>query len=58
MVSIVDLPAAFTVWAVSPEARFLNGKFVWAHWDVTELKEREKEIAGTDKFTLGLLGWP
>lgn len=28
---IVELPADFLVWAASPEAKFLNGKFVWAH---------------------------
>ena len=54
----VRLPASFTVWAASPEAKFLNGKFVWAHWDVNELKDMASEIEGTDKFSLGLLGWP
>jgi hypothetical protein len=46
------------VWAVSPEANFLRGKLVWSNWDVDELKAMEKEIEGTDKFTLGLFGWP
>ncbi|KAH7372209.1 hypothetical protein BKA64DRAFT_264903 [Cadophora sp. MPI-SDFR-AT-0126] len=54
----MELPTNFIVWTVSPEARFLNGKFVWAHWDVDDLKEMSKEIEGTDKFTFGLLGWP
>ena len=54
----VQLPASFVVWAVSPEAKFLNGKFVWAHWDVDELKTMATQIESTDKFTLGLLGWP
>ena len=27
--TVVQLPATFTVWAASPEARFSNGKFVW-----------------------------
>ena len=54
----VELPASFIVWVSSPEARFLNGKFVWSHWDVEELKAMAKEIESTDKFTLGLLGWP
>jgi hypothetical protein len=43
---------------VSPEAKFLRGKLVWANWDVDELKGMKKEIEETDKFTLGLLGWP
>ncbi|KAE8366885.1 hypothetical protein BDV27DRAFT_170419 [Aspergillus caelatus] len=34
-----DLPGQFAVWAASPEARFLHGRFVWAKWDVTELLE-------------------
>lgn len=33
-----DLPGNFAVWATSPEAAFLHGRFVWANWDVEELK--------------------
>jgi NAD(P)-dependent dehydrogenase (short-subunit alcohol dehydrogenase family) len=54
----VNLPASFMVWAASSEAKFLNGKFVWAHWDVNELKAAAATSKETDKFTLGLLGWP
>lgn len=25
------------MWAASPEAEKLHGRFVWAHWDVNEL---------------------
>jgi hypothetical protein len=32
------LPGNFAVWAASPEATFLHGRFVWANWDVEELK--------------------
>ncbi|KAJ4484994.1 short-chain dehydrogenase/reductase [Lentinula edodes] len=32
------LPADFAVWSASPEAAWLHGRFVWAHWDVDELK--------------------
>ncbi|KIK52493.1 hypothetical protein GYMLUDRAFT_265411 [Collybiopsis luxurians FD-317 M1] len=32
------LPADFSVWAASPEASWLHGRFVWASWDVDELK--------------------
>ncbi|KAL8663558.1 MAG: hypothetical protein Q9202_003746 [Teloschistes flavicans] len=53
-----SLPASFTVWACSPEAEFLKGKFVWANWDVEELKAREEEIRGTEFLTLGLSVWP
>ncbi|KIK52492.1 hypothetical protein GYMLUDRAFT_1028757 [Collybiopsis luxurians FD-317 M1] len=34
----MNLPADFSVWAASPEASWLHGRFVWAHWDVDELK--------------------
>ncbi|KAI8673039.1 hypothetical protein NCS56_00768600 [Fusarium sp. Ph1] len=34
----VDLPAHFIVWAASPQAEFLHGRFIWANWDVNELK--------------------
>ncbi|KAI0408956.1 putative short-chain dehydrogenase [Xylaria palmicola] len=34
----VNLPGDFAVWAASPEARFLHGRFVWAAWDVDQLK--------------------
>ncbi|KAJ4483547.1 short-chain dehydrogenase/reductase [Lentinula aciculospora] len=38
------LPADFAVWAASPEASWLHGRFVWAHWDVDELKA-DKDIS-------------
>ncbi|KAI0970681.1 short-chain dehydrogenase [Xylaria arbuscula] len=37
----VDLPGHFAVWAASPEARFLHGRFVWASWDVEKLQSGE-----------------
>jgi hypothetical protein len=47
------------VWASSPEAAFLKGKFVWVHWDVEELKPI---VAGNveDKsfLTLAIHGMP
>jgi NAD(P)-dependent dehydrogenase (short-subunit alcohol dehydrogenase family) len=49
--SPVSLPADFLVWVVSPEAKFLNGKVVFAAWDVDELKSREEEIVGTSPLT-------
>ncbi|GAB7335771.1 hypothetical protein MBLNU13_g08060t1 [Cladosporium sp. NU13] len=53
-----NLPASFMVWAASKEAKFLNGRFVWANWDVDELKAAAAEIEGGNRFTTGLLGWP
>ncbi|KAE9405852.1 short-chain dehydrogenase/reductase [Gymnopus androsaceus JB14] len=37
------LPADFAVWASSPDASWLHGRFVHAHWDVDELKA-DREI--------------
>ncbi|KAJ8131734.1 hypothetical protein O1611_g1888 [Lasiodiplodia mahajangana] len=34
----VDLPGHFAVWAASPEAKFLHGRFAWASWDVGKLQ--------------------
>jgi hypothetical protein len=46
------------VWSLSPEARFLNGRFVHANWDVDELKERKEEILkNPEMYTIGLVGW-
>ncbi|KAK8097046.1 hypothetical protein PG999_012990 [Apiospora kogelbergensis] len=36
-----DLPGQFAVWAASPEAAFLHGRFVWNEWDVDEMKSGE-----------------
>ncbi|EFX03443.1 short chain dehydrogenase reductase [Grosmannia clavigera kw1407] len=54
----VSLPATFSVWLASPEARFLKRKFLWANWDVDELKARAKELESATTFNLGLVGWP
>ncbi|KAJ3755537.1 short-chain dehydrogenase/reductase [Lentinula raphanica] len=35
------LPADYAVWAASPEAAWLHGRFVWAHWDVEELRSNK-----------------
>jgi hypothetical protein len=48
---IVELPASFMVWASSPEADLIKGKFLWANWDVNELKELLKQKA-EEKFLL------
>ncbi|KAF7592439.1 hypothetical protein BBP40_000287 [Aspergillus hancockii] len=54
----VSLPASFNVWLASPEARFLKGKYLWANWDVDELKARAKEIEAGTQLSIGLVGWP
>ncbi|KAK4550542.1 hypothetical protein LTR36_000121 [Oleoguttula mirabilis] len=53
-----ELPAGFAVWlATQPEARILNGRFVWANWDITELIARKDEIEQRSLLTLTLKGW-
>ncbi|KAI1113661.1 hypothetical protein F5Y14DRAFT_451855 [Nemania sp. NC0429] len=54
----INLPAHFLVWAASDEAGFLKGKFVFANWDVEELKARAGEIAGSPELTIALSGFP
>ncbi|KAE9575308.1 Short chain dehydrogenase citE [Colletotrichum fructicola] len=54
----IALPGDFVVWAVAEEARFLNGRFVHANWDVEELKAMKGELEkDAQKFTIGLQGW-
>ncbi|KAK2049810.1 short chain dehydrogenase [Colletotrichum somersetense] len=54
----VQLPAHFTVWLTSPEAAFLNGRTVWANWDVEELKKSAAAIQSGQLLTSGINGWP
>jgi NAD(P)-dependent dehydrogenase (short-subunit alcohol dehydrogenase family) len=53
-----NLPASFFVWLASPEGRFLRSKYLWANWDVDELKARKEEIEGTTLLSIGMQGWP
>lgn len=57
-VYLVSLPADFSVWAVSSEAMFLAGRYIWANWDVDELKEMKEKIVGENLLVMGLRGWP
>ncbi|MCJ1341208.1 hypothetical protein MMC09_006504 [Bachmanniomyces sp. S44760] len=54
----MSLPAGTVLWAASPEAEFMKGKILWANWDVTELKQREKEIESSNFLSLTLGGFP
>ncbi|KAF4434873.1 peroxisomal short-chain alcohol dehydrogenase [Fusarium acutatum] len=48
-----NLPGHFSVWAATPEASFLHGRFVWANWDVDELKTGPvREQIDTDEHFL------
>lgn len=40
-----ELAGDFYVRALSEEAKFLKGKFVWVNWDVEELKAESEKIA-------------
>lgn len=56
----LQLPADFAVWLASPEARFLKGRFVYANWDVEELKQvcEERWKSEPDFLKVNVLGWP
>jgi len=46
------------VYLSSPDAEFLRGRFLWASWDVTELKAMQAEIEKTPMWAqMGLVGW-
>lgn len=40
------------MWASTPEAEFLHGRYVWANWDVEEMKNGEigRRIAEDPNF--------
>lgn len=54
-----DLPGRFAVWAASPEARFLHGRFAWAEWDVDDLSSghlRRKIDEDASFLKIGVVG--
>ncbi|KAL5611273.1 hypothetical protein FOBRF1_007390 [Fusarium oxysporum] len=54
-----NLPGHWAVWASTPQAAFLHGRFAWAAWDVDELSSGDvrKRIDEHDDFlTLKLIG--
>ena len=52
----VQLSGKFSVWLASKEAAFLDGRFVWANWDATELKEQQAKLESDPYLlTLGLI---
>jgi NADP-dependent 3-hydroxy acid dehydrogenase YdfG len=42
------LAGQFFAWAATTESDFLSGRFVWAEWDITELKAKKDEILKKD----------
>ncbi|KAF5708579.1 short-chain alcohol dehydrogenase/reductase [Fusarium globosum] len=56
----IKLPGDFAVWAASEEAEFLHGRFIWAKWDVDELKTgplRNKIERDPSLFRVGVSGY-
>lgn len=52
----VRLPGHFARWLAGPQSGFLNGRFVWANWDVDELVElKEKMEKYETLLTIGLV---
>lgn len=45
------------VWLSQPEAQILNGRFVWANWDVEELMAKAHEIESTNQVVVSIEGW-
>lgn len=54
----ISLPSSFAVWLAAPGNEFVKGRFLWAHWDVDELKAMAKEIQDKEELFIGLTGWP
>lgn len=50
------LPGHFARWLAGPKSGFLNGRFVWANWDVDELLEFKERMEKDKTFlTIGLV---
>jgi hypothetical protein len=54
--NIAELPGSYVVWLCSQDADFLKGRFVYANWDIDELKARKEEIVRENLLTLTLRG--
>lgn len=51
-----NLPGNFAVWAASPEARFLHGKYVYCNWDVKEILSKKSDFEEPTFMRLALDG--
>lgn len=52
----IRLPAHFALWLAGPESNFLNGRYVWAHWDVDELIALKERVMNDQNYlTIGLI---
>ncbi|KAL8738660.1 MAG: hypothetical protein Q9181_000577 [Wetmoreana brouardii] len=52
------LPAHFMLWLACAQPDFLQGKLVWANWNVEELKAAASNIQGSSQMTITVGGWP
>lgn len=52
----LDLAASVVNWLTTPEATFMQGRFMSANWDVAELLDRKDEIVRQDLMKLSLSG--
>jgi NAD(P)-dependent dehydrogenase (short-subunit alcohol dehydrogenase family) len=53
-----ELMANFAVWLAGPDSDFLNGRFVWANWDVEELiAAKDKIAANPEQLRVIIGGW-
>ncbi|KAM0522523.1 hypothetical protein ACHAPE_002114 [Trichoderma viride] len=53
-----SLMANFAVWLAGPDSDFLNGRFVWANWDVEELiAAKDKIAANPEQLRVIVGGW-
>lgn len=54
--ALVELPAAWCVWATTKAATFLHGRFLWTDWDVDELLDVKDRFNDPGFLKLGLQG--
>jgi hypothetical protein len=52
-----ELAGSATVWLSTPAARFLNGRYTTANWDVEELVKRQEEVVQKDLLKVKLASW-
>jgi hypothetical protein len=57
-VDTVQLPSHFTIWLCNQETKFLRGPFVWANWDVNQLKARKGYVGNSLLFTANAMSSP
>ena len=52
-----ELAASFSVWLASPEGELVKGRFLYANWDVDELKAKARDLEDPDFLSVSLNGW-